>query len=293
MMRPFFGLAFSGLMVLSGCVVDLSRDEAVLRLQVDGTSDVAKSIVISVDDGLDMPPFVGVFALEDFARADTMGLQVLPDISVATGTVTVTAQLRDARDALLPGILAASLVIERRLFGYLLDFANAPSAEPMADERVAEARFTTTVNEPPPSAGLWEVTVPVDRTRWESAIQTLTSELGGVPAHIEVRRFKVEVVSAGGDDDDDDDGAETLDSLWAGPLTAIARGNGVDRLVGEFNIGSSVPLLNQPVESIDLSEWLITTDGNMLILSSEVSDGAETPVGFAVTLELLGRRSRD
>ena len=107
----------------SGCFIDLGREESTLLIIVDGTSSMASTIVVEVDDGGDLPPFQGQFLLNGDPS------QPLPAISIASGSVVVTAVTIDESGNNVDGPVREMVMLRNGANGLQLDFSAPPPKE--------------------------------------------------------------------------------------------------------------------------------------------------------------------
>ena len=268
-------LAAVGLVATWGCSVDLSREEAILRILIDGASTEAEEISVEVSDGGDLPPYQDVFALTGAPS------QPLPDISVARGTVWVTAVTIDGNGRTIDGPYRESRMLNQGTNGMTIDFSTDPPRTVGATEGLVTAvsRQSFSVE---PADGRWAVAV--DSATWSNAIAELTTALGGAPTTLTVRHITVATDSAGDDD------TETFDEIWSGDVVVTIEGGQLMAPGGRF-VAQDFNSFQTKALDIDIMAWLTPPgDARVVLSGASASDDLELPIQLSVTIELLGGR---
>ena len=263
---------------LAGCFVDLDRDEAVLRILVDGAGPTAEDIIVEVDDGADLPPFVGRFRLTGAPS------QPLPDINIATGMARVTAWTVDENGIEVDARRQRLLDLRLGANGLQLDFSAPMERERTAQDAVAVASAATTLESAPASGGTWRVELPIDQAAWSAAVARMTSDLGGTPSVLRVWHVTVGVEAVPGDED----GLDGLDELWEGTVQVRLEGQGLSAEAGSFQAIDLVQTRLSGVD-VDVISWTTLPVYAAIVLTGATpSEEPDLPARVVVELELLG-----
>ena len=284
----------SVMLVLGGCFVDLEREEAALRIFIDGASANAERVIVEVDDGPDRDPFVAPFELNDAARTAGPPALALPTISLGVGQVMVRAQTVDAAGQVVDAIRSEDLVLVAGASGLNIDFGAPPIVEP--NDNTANNNTGTGVMqqvetfdsgqtfETAPEVGNWSATVPIDPTAWTAMRAQLDAALGGVPTGLRIQH--VTFISEALDED-----AESLDDLWTPTVAIRVLGAGVNASVGNFPTADIVQS-QSPGLDIDVLSWVddLPSDARVELTGMVPSDGPELPARIRVVIEVVGSR---
>ncbi|MEM7674943.1 MAG: hypothetical protein AAF449_02965, partial [Myxococcota bacterium] len=169
----------------TGCFVDLQRDEALLQILIEGVSVDAEDIVVQVDDRSDLGAFTERFQLAEAALPSSAGSQILPVISLAPGTVSVTGHTVDGQGTMIDGPVNDEIVLVQGTSGLTIDFSAPPTMLGLND-RLFILPVRTTLMESP-TTGAWSISMPLDAVEWASALAQVSDELGGTPTRISIR----------------------------------------------------------------------------------------------------------
>ena len=288
--KRVWALAAAAGLFLSACSVDLERSEAVLGLFIDGAGDTAQEVVIEVDDQLGQPPFVSRFTLTDAAREAGPPAFALPDISVATGTVVVTARTFDSASLVVDGPRRETIELVPGRNGLTIDFmapevvrTESPPANGGGAEQSSRQVSASVVVQTEPSGNTLTLELAVSAIEWAAALTAFEADLQSSPASLVIQQVSVISEDAG-------DEAPSLDELWSGTVTVDVVGASVDASVYSF----AAPSANQvqsAVAAVDVTAWrALPSDARVVLSGTLADDDVDTPFALRVSLDILATR---
>ncbi len=298
--------AAAATLAVYGCFVDLAREEAVLRIFVDGANEAARELVVEVVDDPDLPPFTARFELNDAARDDGPPSFALPDVSVVTGQVLIRARTLNEVDALVDGPLEERIDLVAGTNGLLIDFLAPPAVLPPGDNDNSNnnnpgGNTNSNDNNTPtgptqqvssltavqqfsiePVGAQWVAEVPIGASAWTSLLTTLEAGLGEPAASLRIQHVTVVSDPIGVEE------AESFDDGWEGTITVRVRGGDVDSVAAAFD-GQELTQARSASLDIDVLAWRdgLPADARVELSGAVPEEGPDLPLVIRAIVEVV------